>query len=711
VTSDAVAVTTADAGCINLRVAFDIGGTFTDVIIAADAGQLFRYKILTLPNSIGADVRACIEAAMRESENAQVSAIVHGTTIAANAVLEHKGAKTGLITTAGFRDELEIRRLGRPGVYSVLWERSAPLIARRYRLEVPERLTVDGAVDTPLDEEAVRVAARRLAAAGIESLAISFLHSYANPAHEERALRIAQSELPGVPICISAHVLPEVREYERTSTTALNAYLMPVVSRYLEALETALAAYPAELRIMQSNGGVMSSRHTRTRPVNMIESGPAAGVLAAAALARELGMDRVVSFDMGGTTAKACLIEGGAPVETSEGEVGAGINLASRLNKGAGYALRVPAYDLAEVGAGGGSIAWVDEGGALRVGPHSAGAEPGPAAYGRGGAKATITDANILLGFMNPRAIAGGTVPIDRDAASAALGPINEALGLSEYECAYGVHQVGNATMARAIRAVTTERGRDPRDFDLIAFGGAGAIHALTLAQSLGIGRVTVPLHPGLFSALGLLMADLRYDFVQSVPGEVGVTPVVELRTAYAMLRERAISEASITPAMLAQVRFEMFVDLRYARQSSDLTLALPDVADTDLPGALADAFHAEHDRNYGYRRDGEDVAIVSIRLRATAPAKSFGFTELGATFAADLRHQQDLGAGSDRTRPAYFGPQHGVMSAHIVSRLELATQAQSGPFIVEEFDTTVVVPPGWHASVDQLGNIRLRSA
>ncbi|MEM7407802.1 MAG: hydantoinase/oxoprolinase family protein [Pseudomonadota bacterium] len=701
-------MTTDPTSVTGLRVAFDIGGTFADVVVAIDgavgpagrAGALWRFKILTLPESIGEDVGACIDEAVAGAGAGDVSAIVHGTTVAANTVLEHRGAVTGVITTAGFRDELEIRRLARPGVYNVFWERNAPLVPRRLRLEVSERLRVDGSVDAPLDEAAVTQAATRLADAEIEALAIVFLHAYVNPAHERRARELARAVVGDIPICISAEVLPEVREYERASTTALNAYLTPVVTRYLSRLERALERFGQPLRIMQSNGGVMSAKRTRERPVNMIESGPAAGVLAAAAMARALKLEQVVSFDMGGTTAKACLIEGGVPIETAEGEVGAGINLTSRLSKGDGYALRVPAFDLAEVGAGGGSIAWVDDGGALRVGPQSAGAEPGPAAYGRGGNCPTITDANVLLGYMSPHAIAGGTVPIDRAAAAAVYAELQSQLELDERGIAYGVHQVGNATMARAIRAVTTERGRDPREFDLIAFGGNGAIHALSLAESLGISRVLIPLHPGLFSALGLLLADERYDFVQSVPAPLAELGEPGLDAAFAALTDRAWRESGLPPGTAV---VERLVDLRYARQSSELTLSLDGLPVPGLVPALANAFHAEHERTYGYCLDREAVGVVSVRIRLGRAAATPGFEALGHAFA-ELE-----GIGNDgATRDAYFGPAHGVRSAALCSRQALRGAGRSGPLIVDEFDTAVVVPPGWHARTDSLGVIHL---
>ena len=689
----------------SLRVAFDIGGTFTDVVIAGADGQFLTYKILTLPDSVGADVGRCIADAERQHPESPVASLVHGTTIASNAVLEEQGARTGLITTTGFRDELEIRRLGRPSVYNVFWQRTPPLIPRRRRLEVSERMTVQGEVETPLNQEDVRQAILSLKRQGVEAIAVAFLHSYVNPSHEQQTVALIRELFPEVLVCSSADILPEVREYERTSTTALNAYLMPVVGRYLDQVETQLQAYPPALQIMQSNGGIMSAAHARHRPVHMIESGPAAGALAAAGLAREIGLAQAVAFDMGGTTAKGCLIENGQPVETAEGEVGTGINLAGRLSKGAGYALRVPAYDIVEVGAGGGSLAWVDDGGALRVGPRSAGAVPGPACYGRGGIEPTITDANVVLGYMNPDSIAGGTVPIDATAARTAIQTrLGARLGLSVHELAFGIHQVADATMTRAIRAVTTERGRDPREFTLIAFGGSGPLHAATLADNLGMSRVYIPLFPGVFSALGLLVADLRSDYVQSVPQELDAVDPTALLQEFDTLVARAEQDAHNEQREQDGLTYERLIDLRYQRQSSELTLRVPaQVEAADIRQVLAESFHAAHEQTYGYRREDDTIAIVSVRLKATVRTPSLSFSELGAYFGQSAKR-----AAQPNSRRAYFGPQQGELDTRILGRGELIEQAVVGPVIVEEFDTTVVVPPQWQASIDAYGNIVL---
>jgi N-methylhydantoinase A len=646
---------------------------------------------------------------LNETGHQQLANLVHGTTIASNAVLEGKGAVTGLITTLGFRDEIEMRRLARPAVYDFLWERNPPLIPRRRRREVTERITAQGEIFTPLDVEETKEALRELQRQKIEAIAICFINSYANPTHENRAAALAHELLPGTALCTSFEVLPEIREYERTSTTCLNAYLMPVVNRYLDSLESELAGYCTALRVMQSNGGVMTSDHARRRPIYIIESGPAAGALAAAALTRELGIDRAVSFDMGGTTVKACLIEGSAPIEKNEMEVGADANISARYSRGGGYALSIPALDIVEAGAGGGSIARIDESGALRVGPASAGAVPGPVCYKRGGINPTITDANVVLGYMNPQAIAGGTVAIDRTAAIDVIErELCPGLNLPPLEAAHGIYRVANAAMMRAIRAVTTERGRDPREYVLIAFGGAGPIHAAELAAELGMKQVYIPLFPGLFSALGLLMADVRYDYVQSIPGRLDAIDMAELLQKFEGLAARAREEFSRENIDPTVVKIERYLDLRYQRQMSEITMRVPDgVTPSALLRSLTDSFHAEHERTYGYHRDGEPVALVNLRMKALAPANSISFAELAQAFVRSASAEEP----AVETRVAYYGPKVGECLTKIVSREALLRGSLEGPVVIEEFDTTVVVPPQWTASLDKYGNITLESA
>lgn len=700
------------------RMAFDIGGTFADIIVATADGALLTFKLLAIPETIAREVRIRLEQALAGTGHARLGSLVHGTTIGSNALLEGKGALTGLVTTLGFRDELELRRLARPGVYDYQWERTPPLIPRRRRQEVSERVTAKGEVFAPLDRDDARRALLSLREQGIEALAICLINAYANPLHEEAVAELAGEIMPGVPISVSSRVLPAIREYERMSTTAVNAYLMPVVHRYLDALERELSGFSESLRIMQSNGGVMTAAHARSLPVYLVESGPAAGVVGTAALTREVGIAHAVSFDMGGTTVKACLIENSAPVEKAGMEVGGTAHISSRYGRGAGYVVSVPSLDIVEAGAGGGSIAWIDAAGVLHVGPTSAGAVPGPVCYGNGGLEPTVTDANVILGYMNPTAIAGGSVPIDRPAAIAAFERgLCPRLGMSVLAAAYGVHSVANAAMMRAVRAVSTERGRDPRELALIAFGGAGPIHAVGLARTLGMKRVYVPLHPGLFSALGLLLADVRYDHVQSMPGPLARLDLGELQgkcDALIASVQEALRREDLDPAAL---RVERFLDLRYRGQSSELTLALPEgsllsaAAREPLAGApgaasLGERFHAEHERSFGYRSPNEPIMVVNLRLKSLVPSHSISFAEVAQAFRLAARAAP---AAATSRRRAYFGPDDGELESRILSRADLLGGPLPGPLIIEEFDTTVVVPPGWRASLDDYASIVLQ--
>src|SRR5215510_5923076 len=586
-----------------MRVGFDIGGTFTDVIVLGDDGRLTTAKVLSLLDRVGEDIVACVR---RSAATGQVESFVHGTTIASNAVIENKTATTGLITTKGFRDELEMRGQRRPNIYDVAWDRLPPLVPRSLRLEVRERILGDGSVEQPLDAKETQEVIRQLLAAHVEAIAVCLVNSYLNPTHERQIGRLITEMAPRLVVCLSSEVHPEIREYERTSTTTINASLIPVVDRYLNQLEQHLSAYSQRLLIMQSNGGIMTSQAARRRPAYMIESGPAAGVLAAARFAAEMNLDQVLSFDMGGTTAKACLIENGEPLEKPGGEVGGGATMTTRLFGGGGHALRVPSLDIVEVGAGGGSIAWIDDGGALRVGPHSAGAEPGPVCYGRGGSKPTVTDANVVNGYMNPTAIGGSAMRIDRGAAWEAIkSHIADPLGLDTYEAAYGITQVANSAMMRALRAVSTERGRDPRDFTLVSFGGAGPIHAAALAEDMEIGKVLVPVFPGLFSALGLLLADYRHDYIRSI-----VTPLAEVNPAkiqeyYAEMQQEARDAMRREGVPDERIRFEHYVDLKYGYQLQDLSISFPAQQDSGtLLETLARLFREAHEQAFGYNTD-----------------------------------------------------------------------------------------------------------
>jgi N-methylhydantoinase A len=657
-------------------------------------------KVLSLLERVGEDIVACI----RQSGAAErIDNFVHGTTITANAVIEGTTAPTGYITTRGFRDDLEMRGERRPNLQDPLWVRTPALVPRRLRLELSERVLGDGSVERPLDVAEARRVIRELKAANVEAIAVCLINSYLNPAHERAVAELIQSELgPKAVVCLSSDIYPQIREYERASTAVINASLIPVVDRYLTRLEHQLSEYSNRLLVMQSNGGIMSSDIARQKPAFMIESGPAAGVLAAARLAREVQLDKVLSFDMGGTTAKACLIENGLPSEKAAGEIGGGANTTTHQFYKGGHALRVPSLDIVEVGAGGGSIAWIADGGVLRVGPHSAGAEPGPVCYGRGGKRPTVTDANVVIGYMNPTAIAGATMRIDRAAAWDAIKThIADPLGLSVYEAAYGITQIANSAMMRALRAVSTERGRDPRDFTLVSFGGAGPIHAAALAEDMEISKVLVPVFPGLFSALGLLLADYRHDYIRSVVTPLAAISPANIKQQYAEMREVARSAMRREGVPEERIRFEHYVDLKYGYQLQDLSIAFPDGDDGSMLDALARLFRAAHEQAFGYNTE-DPIELVSLRLRALASVSDMKF--------ADLVSKIELASNSiarSEPREAFFGPQLGLLQTQVFRRADI-TGVHAGPLIVEEPDTTVVVPPGWTVSRDGYGSLVL---
>lgn len=697
-----------------MRVGFDIGGTFTDVIIRGDDGRIFTCKVLSILDRVGEDVAGAVRPLARRDK---IENFVHGTTVASNAVIEGTTARTALVTTRGFRDELEMRGQRRPNIYDVNWERLPALIPRSLRLEVNERILGNGSVEQPLDLEQARATIEKLVAQQVEAIAVCLINSYLNPVHERQLAGLLAEMAPRTVVCLSSDIHPEIKEYDRASTTAINASLIPVVDRYLNRLEQTLSPLSSRILVMQSNGGIMSAQAARRRPAYIIESGPAAGVLAAARLAAECGLSKALSLDMGGTTVKACLIEDGKPLEKPGGEVGAGVN-ATRLFGGGGHVVRVPSIDIVEAGAGGGSIAWLDDSGALRVGPRSAGAEPGPVCYGHGGTEPTVTDANVVLGYMNPNAIAGSTLEIHRDAAAAAIErQLAAPLGLNLLEVAYGITQVANSAMTRVLRAVTTERGRDPRGFTLLAFGGAGPIHAAALAENMGISRLIVPLYPGLFSALGLLLADYRHDYIAAIATPLTSVSGDEITARYEQLKDRARAEMIAEGVNPDAIRFEQQVDLKYGYQMYEMTLPFPgEVDSSNLVASLARLFTDAHNQAYGYYRD-DPIELMSVRLRALASAASLTFAELAARYS-ETGHEatpspgfaraQDGGKGRDRQ--AFFGPAHGLLTTPLLSRFALSGPEQ-GPIIIEEPDTTVVVPPNWTVERDRFGNLVLTGA
>ncbi|HEV8529895.1 MAG TPA: hydantoinase/oxoprolinase family protein [Methylomirabilota bacterium] len=689
------------------RLGVDVGGTFTDLVLVAPDGRALTRKVLSTTTNYAEAIITGTTALLADARllPAVVGDVIHGTTVATNAILERRGARTGLITTAGFRDLLEIGRLRLARLYDLDFERPAPLVPRRLRLEVGERMSHLGEVITTLDRSSVEMAIDRLAGEGIESVAVCLLHAYANPAHEQAIGALVRERAPGLALTLSSDILPEMREFERTSTAVTNAYVMPVMAQYLESLERELGrvGLPGTLLVMQSNGGVMTAEHGRRRPVHVIESGPAAGVIATAALARRIGEGNVISIDMGGTTAKASVIEGFELKRTGEFEIGGSMSQGSRLYKGSGYLLRVPAIDIAEVGAGGGSIVSVDGAGALHVGPRSAGAVPGPVCYGLGGTEATLTDANVCLGYLHPERLPSGLTLHADKARRVVSEQVGAPLGLELLEAAHGVYLLGCAGMARAVRAVTIERGRDPQEFTLIAFGGNGPLFAAEMARSLEIARVLVPPAPGVWSALGLLEAEMEHHLVRTFLRPLAGLEPRDLVEALASLEREAESLLSAQGYGADRVEIERSADLKYQGQSFELAVPLgPAAIGIDAISRLAEAFDKEHERTYGHKAEGDPIQIVNLRLTARVRR------------ATDMRRETRFIPGTRARggeREAYFGPGHGVIRTPVIGREDLDARPRPGPLLIDEYDATTLVPPDCPVHLDAHGNIVIDTA
>ncbi|HEU0059078.1 MAG TPA: hydantoinase/oxoprolinase family protein [Hyphomicrobiaceae bacterium] len=683
-----------------MRVAVDIGGTFTDIVVLSPDGVLHESKIATTPDDPSRAVVAGLEALLRELALAPqlVAEVRHGTTVGSNTILQRTGARTGLITTRGFRDVLEIGRIRMPDMFDLSWDKPKPLVARRYRLEVGERIAADGSVIEPLNEREVVAAGERLAAAGIEAVAVCLLNSYRNPLHERAIENILRAHFPQLLVTASYAVLPERKEYERTSTTVVNAYLLVAMRGYLRNLEAGLRAIgiQAPIRVITSNGGMLAAPSACDTPVFVVASGPAGGVIGAARLGQARGWSDLIVFDMGGTTAKAVIVEAGRPSMTSEYEFRDGISSSSRFVKAGGYMLKVPAIDIAEVGAGGGSLAGIDRGGLLTVGPQSAGAVPGPACYGLGNDRPTVTDANLVLGFINPQALAGGRLPIEKSlSAGAVAAHVAEPLGLSLVEAAHGIRAVANAAMVRAVRAVTVERGRDPRDLTLVAFGGNGGIHATDLARDLGIGRVVVPPLAGVFSAVGMLAADLEQVGLRTVTRCLDDLHTADLAAAKLDLADGVAARLAADGFGKDRLAFRWEADLRHEGQASELTIHY----DGDDPAEMRRHFIAEYEKTYGYR-DDSPIELVKLRVIGRGLSEQrLDFKRL--TIAAPA-------AAAAARRHVHFQRGRAATLTEIVPRRALARRPRGGPLIVEEFDATIVVPPDATAHLDTIGNIVL---
>ncbi|MBT5666197.1 MAG: hydantoinase/oxoprolinase family protein, partial [Rhodospirillaceae bacterium] len=627
----------------------------------------------------------------------------HGTTVGSNAILELKGARTGLITSEGFRDVLEIRTLRMPRLYDLHWEKPQPLIERYLRRGVTERISADGVVQTPLDLDSAERAVQALLDEKVEAIAVCLINSYANPEHEQAIADIIHAKAPDLPFCISFDVLPEMKEYERTSTTVINTYVMPVVKGYLESLRDELdnRGVAAPLLLMQSNGGLMTAEAAIQLPANIIESGPAGGVIGAQALSRKLDMPDIITFDMGGTTAKASLIEGGEVTRSLEYQVGGGIMIGSRLMTGGGYTLKVPAIDLAEVGAGGGSIIAVDAGGSMQVGPQSAGAHPGPVCYDLGGTEPTVTDANVVLGYINPDHLVGGAVKLNPDKSRDVLAEtIAKPLNLDVAHAAYGAHQIAASNMIRAIKAVSSERGRDPRKYAMLAFGGNGPLFAAGMAQALRMSRIVVPPSPGLFSSFGLLYADVEHHYTRTVRQVLRGSDPAALNEAWRTLEDAARKQLELDGFTTGQMRFKRTANMHYKGQIFELTTPAPDgVIDAAAIATLEESFGREHETTYGHRAGPEEpVELVNVMLVGK------GVPDRPRTPDQLIGDDEETTEGLP-PRQAYFGPDLGWIETPVLRRADLAT-ARTGPCIIEEYDATCLAPPGATASLDQYGNI-----
>jgi N-methylhydantoinase A len=648
----------------NARLGVDVGGTFTDVVILAD-GQLITAKVPSTPSDQSEGVLAGVEAA--DFDAAGLAAFAHGMTVATNALLERRGARLALVTTEGFRDVIEIGRQNRPSLYDLTRDRPPALVPRELRFTVRERMGPDGEIE-PLDDDDLARVVEAVREADAEAVAVCLLFAFLHPDHERRVGEALRAQLDGVHVSLSSEVLPEFREFERFATTAADAYLAPRLAAYLGRLaDRARGAGLPDPLVMQSSGGVVDLESAASQAAACVLSGPAGGVVGAAYAAAASGYDDVLTFDMGGTSTDVAPVIGGEAQTTTDSVV-------------AGVPLKLPMVDVHTVSAGGGSIAWADAGGALRVGPQSAGAEPGPAAYGAGGEEPTVTDANLFLGYLEDGATLGGEVVLQRDLAERALEQLGSQLGLDALEAALGIVRVANAEMTRALRVISVERGLDPRDFALVAFGGAGAMHACALADELGMRTLVVPKAAGVLSALGLAISDLRRDYVEALLGDLDPA---RLEGAFADLEERARDDVD-------DPRLARAADLRYHGQSFELTV---DAGELDQ---LAARFHDAHEQRYGYRMDEETVELVNVRVTATVAVEK-----------PALKEDPAQGDGCAGRRRASFDADW--IEVDVFDRTQMGAGAEvTGPALVGFPEATCVVAPGWAGRVDDAGSLVL---
>jgi N-methylhydantoinase A len=687
---------TAGAGA---RVAVDIGGTFTDLVLIEAGRVAASAKVLTTPSDPSSAIEAGIERLLEHVRPEEVGEVVHATTLISNALIERKGATTALIATKGFRDVMTIRRELRYDLYDLFLEMPEPLVPRRLRFEVAERILADGSVDTPLDPEEVRKIARRIDREGVQAVAVALLHSYRNAEHERAVAEVLQQELPGIPVSLSSEVSPELGEFARTSTVIANAYALPLVATYLDMLQKRLDGLgmrgPLLIMLSTGGGGLAGAETAKRFPVRLMESGPAAGALSAGFWGTRSGVRDVLAFDMGGTTAKACLVEDGIPTVTREFEAAR----VYRFTKGSGVPLRVPVIDLIEIGAGGGSVAGVGPFGLPKVGPESTGADPGPACYGQGGTEPTVTDADLLLGYLNPDFFLGGEMTLDVEGARRALERLGTGLGLTVEKAAAAVHRVVNENMASATRMHAIERGRDLRRFVLVATGGAGPVHAWGVARALGITTLVFPPSAGVASAFGMLTAAPGFEFARSLPSALKETRWAEVRRAIAALVREGTRQLATTGVARNEVRVSLGADVRYLGQGETVPVELGNELDPDPARQVQEAFDRTYERLYGRRPPGVESEVMTWRVRVMGPAPNVDVSLRAA------------GTGNARkgARAVWFAETDGFVQARVYDRYRLKAGARiQGPAVVEERESTVVIGPGGRARVDAFGNLEV---
>ena len=677
------------------RLAADVGGTFTDIAAFDPKTGLVHYgKTLTTPHRLVDGIETGVTKAGLSFGEARL--FLHGSTVAINTLLERTGARTAILTTRGFRDIYEIGRVNRPDAYNLFFRKHKPLVDRAFRIEIHERINAAGEVLTALDEDQVAIAAEHLADMGIEAIAILFLHSYRNPQHEIRALEIVRSTCPNIFVSASHELSQEYREFERTSTVAANAYLGPRVAAYLDEIDGRLAdaGFKGSFLVVQSSGGVYDVDQARKECIRMLESGPAGGVAGARSLSEEIGLGDAIAFDMGGTTAKAGVIHSGEPVMTGGSMIGGYLD---------GLPVQIPMIDIQEVGTGGGSIARVETGGALRVGPRSAGASPGPACYGFGGSEPTVTDANLLLGRLAPDRFLGGEMTLNLEAAARAMEEkICQPLGLTLTEAADGILRIATASMAHVVRQVTTDRGLDAADFAMIAYGGAGPLHATMVARELRISKVVIPHSPGHFSAFGMLASDYRRDYVRTWFTQLNQALFTELEAIYTVMETEgrtSIEEAAEKPQMIIARRQ---ADMRYVGQEHAVTVDLPlELFAREDRDGIKRAFDAAHRINYGYADEHVPAEIVSLRVSV------IGQMAKPPRERQSLRQPEPAAGAQLGNRPTYFRESGGFVDTPTFNRLNLQPgNLVRGPALIEEYASTTVIQPGDRMEVDAFGNL-----